>query len=154
MDCRLLPRIREAAKARFGDGSAVRRFRRSPGSDARGYVLIEQAGTFLTVLWRVEHDGGIAFYNEREGDRRAAVQGYRDEDDDAPPAIGHGRRFFPVAWSKAADEGLISEEEFIRELTRHSRAENRRTIPGIPWRGDKDVPATPSQGSGIDTRAP
>jgi len=154
MDCRLLPRIRKAAKARFGGDSAVRRFRRSPGSDAHGYVLIEQAGTFLTALWRVKHDGGIAFYNDREGDRRTAIQDYRDEDDDARPVIGHGRRFFPVAWSKAADEGLISEGEFIRELTRHSRAENRRTIPGIPWREDKDAPGTPPQGCGTDTRAP
>jgi len=45
-----------------------------------------------------------------------------------------GRVFFSIAWTKAANEGLISEKEYLTELTRHSRAENIRTIPGIPWR--------------------
>lgn len=52
-----------------------------------------------------------------------------------------GRVFFPVAWTKAVNDGLISEEEYLTELTCHSRAENVRTIPGIPWR---NVPGDPS----------
>lgn len=54
--------------------------------------------------------------------------------DDEMPRPERGRVFFSTAWTRAANEGLISEEEYLTELTRHSRAENVRTIPGIPWR--------------------
>lgn len=62
----------------------------------------------------------------------------RPEDDELLPKFESGRRLFPAAWSKAANEGLISDEEFVDELIRHSQAENRRTVPGIPWPDDSD----------------
>jgi len=45
--------------------------------------------------------------------------------------------FFSSAWSTAANEGLISDEEYVVELIRHTRAENERTMPGIPWPKDR-----------------
>jgi hypothetical protein len=54
------------------------------------------------------------------------------------PEFESGRRFFPAAWSQAANDGLISNEEYVDELIRHTRAENKRTMPGAPWPDDKD----------------
>gem|GEM_PF-4686737 len=58
------------------------------------------------------------------------------KDPDAPE-FELGRMFFSSAWSTAANEGLISDEEYVVELIRHTRAENERTMPGIPWPKDR-----------------
>lgn len=49
-------------------------------------------------------------------------------DSEVPVEIG--RILFPAEWRAAANEGLISDEEYVKELIRHSRAENARTVPG------------------------
>jgi hypothetical protein len=54
------------------------------------------------------------------------------------PEFESGRQFFPAAWSQAANDGLISNEEYVEELIRHTRAENKRTMPGVPWPDDED----------------
>jgi len=66
-----------------------------------------------------------------------------EEDDDELPEFECGRRLFPVAWAIAANEGLISDEEYVDELIRHTRAENRRTMPNVPWPDDDDSRPAP-----------
>jgi len=79
--------------------------------------------------------------NRRGRHRSDALEGVRDElshAEGAPPQFELGRVFFSSAWSKAANEGLISDEEYVAELIRHTRAENERTMPGVPWPQDRD----------------
>jgi hypothetical protein len=79
--------------------------------------------------------------NGRSPHRSDALKGARAElsqADGAPPQFELGRVFFSSAWSKAANEGLISDGEYVTELIRHTREENERTMPGVPWPEDRD----------------
>jgi hypothetical protein len=69
--------------------------------------------------------------DEVVGSAHEASEGDRDL-----PQFKPGRRDFPVAWSKAANEGLVSDEEYVTELLRHTRAENERIMPGVSWPKD------------------
>lgn len=79
--------------------------------------------------------------NELGAPRDEVLGGAHDEASEAGRALPQfkiGRRDFPVAWSKAANEGLISDEEYVTELLRHTRAENERIMPGVAWPEDFD----------------
>lgn len=52
------------------------------------------------------------------------------EDTAGEPRVEFGRILFAADWSRAANESLISDEEYVNRLLRHVETENRRTVPG------------------------
>lgn len=60
----LVVRIKQAATAHFGPLAKVRHCQVAATSDAHGFLLVDQDGTFIVADWRLRHDGAIAFSEE------------------------------------------------------------------------------------------